>query len=65
MSADGYQGGRFGYFFSDCADIGGGLRFAFEGLEGIVSVHLEAGELSAWAAGIIGQRSNAIRRSLK
>ena len=30
------------------------LRSAFEGLEGEVSVHLEAGELSAWAAGIIG-----------
>ena len=29
------------------------LRSAFEGLAGEVGVHLEAGELSAWAAGII------------
>jgi transposase len=30
------------------------LRFAFEGLDGDAHVHLEAGELSAWAVGIIG-----------
>ena len=30
------------------------LRVAFTGLGGEASVHLEAGELSAWAAGIIG-----------
>ena len=30
------------------------LRSAFTGLGGEASVHLEAGELSAWAAGIIG-----------
>ncbi len=29
------------------------LRSAFEGLEGDANVHLESGELSAWAAGII------------